>query len=856
VAETPTTSETVEVVTKYGERGTLPVSQVAELEKLGGRLATPKELAAERLDAEYASKSAGQKALGALSPALPYPVQAALRATGNAPLPPTLEAYRSGASQGFTGGLDEVATMGLARAIGGAGAGEKYGQHVTDVRENSPIAHGVGEFAGLTAGLVAAGAGGAGGAGSMTPVGLLSRLGAATESRAIGALARAVSPGVARVGGMAARGAVEGAVLSASKQATEDMLGPHDMSAEKLVIAGGLGALAGGAMGAGFGTAGAAFRGVFGRAATREAGAAGTAAREAAEAETGALGRKAATEEAKGGNALVRAAAEGGNAGGVGARATVDDFRREVSEAAYARATSDRGAGYQHMWKALGGTSAANREAIDAFGPEGGKVVGEILHRTGVYDTSGGAMSSAWKNLTSGHPTDILPRITAAREAAVGELTDILGAQNGRIHLKEVVGVANDIGAAMSRDPARIGTVNALGGDLSNMVQAMRNAGQVAEDGTVSVRDLFAARRSLESKVHTYGADTLSKQTVKQWLREVDKLTLSKVEPGASRRIVELKHDLRGLHIAEDAAEASQTRYLTNRNMGLTSYGVGLAVGGPKGVLAAMAHQYVKDRGNAAAGAALIHLADLGYLSRVNRAVDDLMNKAVAGAIHGPGLHERAARPLGNEPLRKRAVQAMNAAKSLKADPEATASAIEKAYAPVVRVAPNVGAFAIQRTLDAINMVASRAPVTKADPLNPYGPPKMNDLDAASFTRTYEYAQRPYLFFEDAAAGRVSHEGASVIRALAPKVYADFQQRIMAGLQEQIASGKPVRFEQRVKLALVVNFPTDPALDPKIFAGLQENVSSPPQGKPGGGGGGKMAVPGAEPSVFDRLEKE
>lgn len=112
--------------------------------------------------------------------------------------------------------------------------------------------------------------------GTLTPAGAVARLsesaGAALERTLIG---RGVGAGVAKVAGMGAEGMLDGAISGVGQQLSEDSLGGTDITAERLLASGGLGALlglgAGGAVGLGAGAiARRGARGAADRIAARE----------------------------------------------------------------------------------------------------------------------------------------------------------------------------------------------------------------------------------------------------------------------------------------------------------------------------------------------------------------------------------------------------------------------------------------------------------------------------------------------------------------------------------------------------------------------------------------------------------
>lgn len=145
-------------------------------------------------------------------------------------------------------------TLGLSTPVLDAALGDEYTERAAARRD---AVEGYGTIAEIGGAVVPALF--SGGALGYTPAGLLARgaesAGAALERTL---LARGVGAGTARIAGMAAEGTIDGALSSVGSEISEATLGDTEVTAERLLAAGGFGGLLGLAGGAGMGALGAA----------------------------------------------------------------------------------------------------------------------------------------------------------------------------------------------------------------------------------------------------------------------------------------------------------------------------------------------------------------------------------------------------------------------------------------------------------------------------------------------------------------------------------------------------------------------------------------------------------------------
>lgn len=247
---------TVPVRGPDGKVGTVPVGQATQAFAAGARAVTQEDYRAAQLEKKYGG------------------VGGSLAATGE------------GVARGLTVGLSDPLAIGAAGALGGKDWEERVRSHLAEEKDAHPWLAGAGEVAGAVAPLLASGgaaapeeaaalgagelAAGAGEAAEVAGSGgrfasLLRAVGA--PARGVGAAGEAAGKFVApaidaipgagtalgRVAKAAARGSIsagtEGALYGAGSEVSEDALGDHELTAQKLAAAIGHGALYGAMLG-------------------------------------------------------------------------------------------------------------------------------------------------------------------------------------------------------------------------------------------------------------------------------------------------------------------------------------------------------------------------------------------------------------------------------------------------------------------------------------------------------------------------------------------------------------------------------------------------------------------------------
>lgn len=832
----------VKAYDRLGNKVTVPKEKVGELYGMGGRVARRQEVAAQTLEDDYAKKSTIQKVAGYATPALPAPIQMALRGAGVAPMPPELEAYRAGASQAFSAGLEGAITKEGVELAAGKEAAHAFGQTQIALKEAHGGLYQAGEVAGFIGGAIAGGPkAGLGRAGAAIPgvgIGMIGGLAERGAARALapiaarGAIGRALATG----GELAARGAVEGSLYAGASEVTESMLGDHEIAADKVFSAMGTGALYGGAGGAILGTGGSlASSGV-----KAAAGAARTGISRAL-----AKGTDVAAEAAADGAAAVANAGEGAAAklGGV-----ADEAGKAV-EAIGVKPAAEVGAFRKMLTGDVSGGArdAANTLAFDALGTtrkvadkinkdvEGGtRAVGEYVNRrilkTAADDTT--LIGTA----RTGRADELLPLIQADKAAIGSSIGDVVKASPVRVAVDDLMAPAMKHALEMASDPVRIQGAEPFRKQVAQTFEAFANGGKIV-DGTMDLSEMYYARASMEKVAHEMKrGNSAAGDAMKEWLREVDSHLVDKIDEaakglgdaGAKDKLLGLKREYQLAASAEKAAQDGANRIAGNNIYGIRE-GIGAAVGLATGHLiaaigAAVGGKLLRERGSAAGAYLLTKMADMGVLARSLKAVDDQIGRASSGVLalpkRGPLPIEA---PVGT--VHERAERAMRRVSEIQANPELVAERAAAAAEPYQNNAPNLAGALSQRLTSAAAFMASKMPsAPDPDPFDPHPAPKLTDAQAAEYAAYDFYCERPSRFFEEAAHGKLTFEGVEVARALMAGAFAQMQQRTLTGLAELISKGTPPPYLAQQRIGVMLGIPAVPEQRPAHMGFLQANV--------------------------------
>lgn len=777
-----------------------PSGQVVEVDGVnleqaiaaGSRVATPEDVTAQKA-AEYRALSTSEK----------------LQRRGASPLAATVvggltdafvpgdksQAWREAGLEGATGGLGQVVTKegiqlaqraGVGDALKSFGLGallddksaDRYVKEVDRLREEYPTLRATGNAAGALAGAAISGGMGVGtigGAAENLAGRGLARLGV---QQGQGALARAgITALKAGIGG-----AAEGAVFGASQELSEEVLhGDPELNAQKILAAGGHGALYGGLLGGGIAGAGS----------------------------------------------LAASGIKAGIKAGVNALAD--------------HAGSIRGAADENVWKALDPTSAFNKKIARIEG--GAETAGRVLHEEGVI---GNSFGDAFRG---GFAEEMHPKISAAKER--------VGKAIGEIHSTPATMSLGDVLATFEKKmtplEGELGNKNVIrsvqelkeemAGLLMQNVPPGTEAKSVADlyKTQIPIQDVIKQRKALDNLAFRE-SKALDPNTRVQLLREIrgeledgivksiDDAATKAGNPEVAANLKDLKQRYQVLSVAEDAAEQSTSQYKANRNVSPSGQLWGaasmVASGSPlTGVVAAAGHQVLRTRGNAIASVALRRLADTADMMRAIQQTNAKLDLAAKGIVSG-GEKATKALPAKTGTLKERFAAAVKDVENVRNNADQIAARV--ASQPAMAGAPKISSALAQNAIRGVTYLAARLPPTTAKPTlgGPDQPVRQSAEQMQAFVDAYDAVKDPHAALAQMSRGRVKREYATALKNTSPELFQELQRKTLEEVMRRQESGKPLSLNERLRLGIVLDIPTDPALEPSMMKALQSTISS------------------------------
>jgi hypothetical protein len=158
-------------------------------------------------------------------------------------------------------------------------------------------------------------------------------------------------------------------------------------------------------------------------------------------------------------------------------------------------------------------------------------------------------------------------------------------------------------------------------------------------------------------------------------------------------------------------------------------------------------------------------------------------------------------------------------------DPEAFMKRVNRGTSAMYSSAPNTSTALDSLAVQAAMYVGSKMPKRQSNP----GPLQMlkrqrlpADLNLSKLERTLNAVENPKSVFEDLERGRLSTEGAEALKSVYPSLYTKLQEEAM-----KLIGSKPVPYNKRLQLGILLGIPTDESLQPENILGLQQSFGQP-----------------------------
>jgi len=165
-------------------------------------------------------------------------------------------------------------------------------------------------------------------------------------------------------------------------------------------------------------------------------------------------------------------------------------------------------------------------------------------------------------------------------------------------------------------------------------------------------------------------------------------------------------------------------------------------------------------------------------------------------------------------------------------DPHKANDRVAEASREVHGVAPNVAGIMAMRATNAAGFLASKVPGQSG--LNPYSltphldAKRVSDAEMQRFIRYVRAVEDPNTVLDDIEGGRLSREAVEALKIVYPSLYGQVQRNVSEALS---STKRPLRYEARLQLGILLGIPTDASLEPRRFGTLQASYSQQqPQG--------------------------
>lgn len=162
--------------------------------------------------------------------------------------------------------------------------------------------------------------------------------------------------------------------------------------------------------------------------------------------------------------------------------------------------------------------------------------------------------------------------------------------------------------------------------------------------------------------------------------------------------------------------------------------------------------------------------------------------------------------------------------------PETIAKTVAHALADIAPHAPQTTAAATQALANTVAYLNAALPKLGMNGLGPPLPPSHAEQHA--FVQKARAVEDPDSLFDQLGKGTVSPFAIEAVRATAPALFADAQQRAVEALADGIKDGRVPSYDDRVRLGIALDLPLDPMLEPDMMRDMQLAYAPQPPPNP------------------------
>lgn len=766
-------------------------------------------------------------------------------------------ALGAGAARGLSFGLSDLAAAEFAPGLK---------EDLAGLKEANPIASTTGEIAGAVAPTLLSSGAGAGLSlrGAVRGIGVLPRgvsaLGGIAE-RGVAGLVGEAAPSIlgrAAQGALAlgARGAAEGAFYGAGQTISESALGDSDITAEKLMAGAGRGALAGLAVGGGFGALEGGASAAMGKLRSKLDSV--RAARDVAPTPSNLAPAEQASPAVVPGSVVEKYASHFENAEQLADawknRAKLFARHDDTLEQA-TRSISDDLSKAVKAEQAVDMASFGEAKAAQMarLVPEG-DMAARVAQREAALDIVGKTRAK-------------LDELAAAgggdAKVALKRLSDKVSAVDNKLNTKS----ASDLFMELDNLKRAVGREANAGGKAFGLTEGQKLFREAYEDLRVSLenQDVWGAAGAAQADINKATAERLAIRNKFQgtFLTDYDKTGFVQQWAADPEKVGSF---VRGLTSARnDLKQQTLLDYIQRHRQFLDDVEKHYQLSAAEKAQAAAARQAYsqaeksiaatsKDVAQVNAARRLMEEEKLHAIGGLSGAVIDTFTKPMTTLARLADIErsvQRVEKQIGNgigvyfkrppEPVALGAAKPLRSAYEKRvaevaeqaADPNKIAQRMADRLGDIGEHAPRVAASAASLEARKVAFLASKIPVGQAPQTGTLQPqfqrPRVSDQEMAKFMRYARAADEPLTLVKDLEHGRVTREAVEAVRTLYPNVY----ESIRSHVTEHLAASKaPISYQKQLQIGILFQVPTHPTLEPAFVRAMQDAWTAKQQKPP------------------------